>query len=470
MHKTGLDYFFYPKTAAVIGASGERGSIGYTTFENFLHSRFKRQAFAVNPKHKTVQGKKSYASVKDIPQDIDLAVIAVPAKVVPAVFKDCIEKRVKAAIIISAGFAEIGEKKLTAQLQGLIDSSRAAKRVTRVIGPNCIGVLVPENGLDTTFFEEKRMRRPKRGGISFISQSGALGALILDWAAMEEIGIGKFVSYGNAMDVDEADLLEYLGKDPRTKVITAYLEGAKEGRKFFECARRISPCKPIIVLKGGITEEAHKATTSHTGSLAGSAQVYGAVFRQSGIVQARDLNELFAFAKLFENEPLPHGKNVQIITNGGGFGIITADAVVQSSLKLAKMSAAGRNRIKKKVPKTVVVGNPIDLTGDADSGRYVLALESALADRNVDSVIVIMLFNTPTLELGVVKELGRIRKKAKKPIAVLSLGSEFTSTMLSAIEKQGLTTFNYPTTAARALAALSGYAEFSRTGKCTEIP
>src|SRR3989344_1220220 len=333
-----LDYFFYPKHIAVIGASGQPDSIGRAIFENFNSKLcigdFCKEAYPVNPNHSTILGRKSYASIKDIEGSIDLAVIVVPAKAVPKVMRECVEKKVKAAIIISAGFSEIGEKKLTAELQAIIDNNPG----TRVIGPNCFGLFVADTGLDTTFAEKQKMNLPRSGSVAFMSQSGALGIAVLDWMSTQEFGLSKFISYGNAMDVDEAELLDYLSKDSDTKVISIYIEGVKEGRKFMEIAKKTSMKKPVVVLKGGVTEETHSATASHTGSLAGSAQVYEALFRQTGIIQDHDLIELFVLSKILANAPLTKGKRVLIITNGGGYGIVTADQAIQNGLELASIS------------------------------------------------------------------------------------------------------------------------------------
>lgn len=453
-----LDCFFYPKNVAVIGASGESKSIGFTIFQNFLKSGFCKKVFPVNPNHKIVQGKKTFQSVKEIPVDLDLAVIVVPAKFVPKVLLECVEKGVEAAIIISAGFSEIGEKKLTAELAEIIRQNPQ----TRVIGPNCFGITVPENGLDTTFSERRKMGIPKAGNVSFMSQSGALGIAVMDWISTQKFGISKFVSYGNAMDVDETDLLEYFNGDKKTKVITMYLEGVKHGRKFFEIAKKTTPKTPIIALKGGITPETHKATASHTGSLAGSAEVYNALFKQTGIIQAKNLFELFHFAKTLEREPLPDGKTVQIITNGGGYGIITADSVIENGLELSKLSIKSLEKLKKIFPKIATLGNPMDLTGGADSKMYVEAAKTALIDSNVAMVMVLILFNTPAIDSKIVKELIELKKRAKKPLIVVSTGSAYTAKRLIELENGGITTFNYPHVAARCLKILAEYSEFKK--------
>ena len=457
-----LNHFFYPESIAVIGASPQPDSIGRAIFEN-LHTKhcqgnFCSNIFAVNPNHSSVLGQKSYASVKDIPFRVDLAVIVIPAVAVPRVMKECIEKKVKAAVIISAGFSEVGEKKLTAELQKIIDDNPEML----VLGPNCFGIFVAENHLDTTFAEKRKMKYPKDGNVAFMSQSGAMGVAVLDWMSTQQFGLSKFISYGNAMDVDEADLLEYLSGDSKTKVISVYLEGVKEGRKFMKIAKSTSKRKPIVVLKGGVTEETHAATASHTGSLAGSAQVYEALFRQTGIVQANDMLELFVLSKILENAPLTRGKKVLIITNGGGYGIAAADQVIRKGLELANISKENSKKLRKAFPSTVTIGNPLDLVGDADDRRYQIAIESAIKDENVDMIMVLVLFNTPSIDRNIVKKIISLRKKCRKPMLVLSIGSRYTNERKTELEKGGVVTFNYPSGAAIALKGLYDYSRFRK--------
>ncbi|MCR4336077.1 MAG: CoA-binding protein [archaeon] len=450
-----IEAFFSPEKAAVIGASNKKGSVGYTIFENLKKSKTKK-VFPINPKYKKIQGVKAFSSIQKIKEKIDLAVIVVPAIVVPASLEECMKAKVKAVIIVSAGFSEIGEKKLTNQIESLIKKYPN----TRVMGPNCVGVTDSFTGVDTTFFERSRMKTPKKGNLSFISQSGALGSMILDWVATQEFGVNKFCSYGNAMDVDEADLLEYFGNDKQTKVITMYLEGARDGRKFFEVAKRVSKKKPIIILKGSRNEETQKAAASHTGSLAGSSKVYEAVFHQSGIIEADDLLDLFNIAKILEKEPLPKGNRVQIITNGGGFGIVTADQIISNGLKLSKLSKESIKNLKNIMPTDSTISNPMDLRGDADIPRYKVAIESALRDKNVDVVMVLVLFNLPTIEVKKLMSLKQARAKASKPTIVCAIGSDYTEKYMDTIEKAGFTTFNYPSVAAKAVKAMVSYAKF----------
>jgi len=453
-----LDCFFYPESVAVIGASNQPKSIGKALLENFFSTRLAIKVFPVNPNHATILGKKAFPSVKSIPAKVDLAIVAVPAKAVPMVLRECIEKKVGGAIIISAGFAEIGEKKLTAEIQKIISKNPG----TRVIGPNCFGVYNSFNGLNSTFSESRKMGYPKKGKVAFISQSGALGVALLDWISSQEFGLSKFVSYGNAMDVDESDLVEYFKRDKQTKVLAMYIEGVKKGRKFFKVARETSLRMPIVALKGGMNKETHNATASHTGSLAGSVEVYEALFRQTGIIQAYDLIDLFSFAKTLENEPLPKGNRVLIITNGGGYGIVTADQVVGNCLKLAGFSRGNEKLLRKAFPRTVTVSNPLDLVGDADDKRYKQAILAGLREKKIDILLVLILFNTPAIDKKIVKELIEIKKKAKKPLLVVTIGSEYTIERSRELERGGVIVFKYPSVAAKSIKALVDYAEFRR--------
>ncbi len=455
MKPESITHFFNPSSIAVIGASNRKNTIGYTIFQNML--RAKKRVFAINPNHAAIQGQKSFPSVRKIKNGIGLAVIAVPARSAPQALQECMEKKIRAAIIVSSGFSETGESELTGKIAGLIKKFPR----TRVMGPNCVGVVDTHSGIDTTFFVRSRMKPAKAGSLAFISQSGALGSMILDWAATQQFGISKFVSYGNAMDVDEADMIEYLGSDSRTKVITAYMEGAKSGRKFYNIARKVSQKKPIVVLKGGRSEETTRAAASHTGSLAGAARVYDAVFRQAGVIQAEDLLDLFGIAKMLEEEPLPRGNRVQIVTNGGGFGIVTADQLQSSGLRLAKLSSKTVKKLRKEMPKATI-SNPLDILGDADVHRYSKAISACLADSNVDILVVLALFSLPTLnpkKLALMKAAG---KKARKPVIVISIGSGYTQQRLAEIEKAGFTTFSYPGAAARAVKGVVDYAQYLR--------
>ena len=289
-----LETFFKPASVAVIGASREPRKFGHVILKNFVESEFKGKAYPVNPRADRILGLKAYARLKDIPSEVDLAILAIPAALVPSTIDDCVSKDVKAAIIISGGFKEIGKR---GELLEIEINRKIKGSSLRIIGPNCIGVYDPVNHVDTLFLPRYRLRRPKRGPIAFISQSGAFGSAVLDWAASQEIGVSKFVSIGNKIDVDEVDLLEYLMDDPLTKCITIYVESISRGREFLKTASRVTKSKPLVVLKGGVTNEGASAAMSHTGSLAGTAKVVAGAFEQAGIIQAQTVDELFDYAR-----------------------------------------------------------------------------------------------------------------------------------------------------------------------------
>ncbi|HDD70871.1 MAG TPA: CoA-binding protein, partial [Candidatus Woesearchaeota archaeon] len=308
-----LESFFKPKKAVVIGASRKKGKIGNVIFSNLLDKKF--EAECVNPKAEKILGRRCYANVSEMRGKADLAVIATPAKTVPKILDECGKKGIRNIIIVSAGFKETGNLKLMDELKKPIK-----KYSLRVLGPNCLGTFDAYSGIDTLFMLKSRLHRPEKGSISLISQSGALGAAVLDLASKKGIGFSKFVSYGNAIDIDETDLLKEAAKDKNTKVICMYIEQIKRGQEFIRTAKKIK--KPIIFLKGGVTEAGNKAAMSHTGSLAGSAGIYAGVLRQAGCIQVKDIREMFIIADtLSKVKSLPKGNRVQVITNGGGYGI-----------------------------------------------------------------------------------------------------------------------------------------------------
>ena len=446
-----LDKFFNAQSVAVIGAAREDGKIGNVIFKNFLRPEFRGRVFPVNPNVDEILGKKSYPSIKDIPEKVELAVIAVPAAIVPKVIDDCGKKGVKHVIIISAGFKEIGNTKLDIELE------KAMKKYgIKAIGPNCLGIYDSESRIDTLFLPQDRLRRPKRGGISFVSQSGASGSAILDLAAKDGFGFAKFISYGNAMNVDESDLIEYLGNDPKTRVICLYVEGIRDGKKFLDICKKVSEVKPIIAIKGGITEAGKKAALSHTGALAGSAEIYFGAFKQAGIIRAETLEEMFDIVNIFEKAMTkPKGKRIQVITNGGGFGILCADAISTLGLGMAKLSAAAKKELKKTFPPIAVIDNPMDLLGDATTERYRLAIDACMKDKGIDLLLIIVLTQTPLIEKEkIVSILSDYNNQHKKPIVVIITGSEYSEKVKQEIEEKGIPCFRFPFCAVKAIKKL----------------
>lgn len=439
-----LEQFFEAKSIAVIGASREEGKVGNVIFQNLIYGGYKGEVYPINPNADVVLGLKAYRSVLDIKEKIDMAVIAVPAMLAPKIIDECGKKGIKTAIIITAGFKEVGNTKLEQELE-----TRLKKHKIRSIGPNCLGIWDSSSKIDTLFLPKKRLKRPKEGSIAFVTQSGALGSALFDLAAEEGFGFSKFISYGNALDIDESDLLEYLQKDEKTKVICLYIEGAKNGKKFFETLKKTT--KPVIVIKGGMTEEGSKAAMSHTGSLAGSPEIYEGVFKQTRALQAHKMQEMFDFMNIFEKTNLkPTGKRVQVITNGGGFGIITADSVRKKGLELAELSKPAVKELIKKFP-TVIAHNPMDLLGDATDERYEEALKICLKEKNIDAILVVLLTQVPLVDENILGKIIEINKQSKKPILVITTGSQFTRQWRIKLEAGGLPVYEFPENAVNAL-------------------
>jgi len=450
-----LEPFFKPKSVAVVGASREPRKFGHVIFKNFIESEFTGKTYPVNPKAEKILGRKVYPSLMEVPGELDLAVIAVPAPIVPSAVDECLSKNVKAAVIISGGFKEVGERgeKLELEISNRIEGSKL-----RIIGPNCLGVFDPLNHVDTLFLPRYRLRRPEPGSIAFISQSGAFGSAVLDWAAAKDIGISKFISIGNKIDVDEVDLLEYLADDPLTNCIAVYVESIVRGREFLKTASKVTGSKPLIVLKGGKTLEGARAALSHTGSMAGSAKIYEGALEQAGAMQAQTVDELFDYARVLAYQPLPkEEKGIAIVTNGGGFGVISADEVSRLGLKLANLSSGTLERLREKLPDYAVPHNPLDLVGDADVERYRFALNAVSSDVNVGIVLVIVLLQTSFIESDVVDAITESQVTYGKPTVVCSIGGDFTQILVKMLEDEHIPAYATPERAVNAINALVKY-------------
>lgn len=457
-----LKPFFEPRAVAVVGASRKSYKPGHVIFTNFLQPEFKGKIYPINPKTKQIAGVKCYPTIGDVPEDIDLVIIAVPARVVSQVMRECVDKGVKAAIIISGGFGEMkGEgKKRENEIREIIKDANI-----RVIGPNCIGTYDAYTQTDTLFYPRHRLARPPKGSISFISQSGAYGGAVLDWAASQGIGISKFVSYGNMVDVNEIDMLEYLESDPTTRVIIVYMEQTANGRRLIEIAKRIVQKKPIIILKAGSTVAGAHAASSHTGALAGSDAAYRAAFNQAGIIRANISDELFDFALALCSQSPAKNNRIAILTNGGGLGVMATDELVRREMRMAELSPRTIRALRQKLPSRVSVANPIDLTGDADTNRYKIALESILRDRNVDGAIVMVLFQLPAIEPGVVDVIAEANEKYGKPITVCAFGGGFAESCRKILKLKGLPCYSTPDRAVKAMECLVRYGNYLKRKK-----
>ncbi len=444
-----LGNFFNAHNIAIIGVSRDPNKVGHVILRNFVDGGFQGKIFVVNPNADKILNYKAYKNVTEIEEKIDLAVIAVPAPLVPQAIVGCSKKKIKDVIIVTSGFKEEGNYKLDTKLESLLK-----KYKIRCIGPNCLGCFDAHTKLDSLFLPRYRLSRPKEGGISFVCQSGAVGSAILDLATEQGYGFSKFVSYGNAMNIDESDLIEYLGNDGKTKVICLYVEGIKDGKKFINIAKKVSQKKPIIAIKGGTTEHGARAIVSHTGALAGSAEIYNGAFKQCNIVIAETLGDMFRFAKILEKCTKPRGKKVQVITNGGGYGILSSDAIVKNNLQFAKLSKESLKAVKKLNLKTE---NPLDLLGDATTAKYKAVLDIAMDDPNIDIILLIALYQTPLITTDIVDVIIEANDLKKKPIIVVSTGGEFTELLKKNVEANNVPCYTFPEEAVEAIARLVEY-------------
>jgi len=458
---SSLDPFFKPRGIAVIGASARPGSVGYVIVEQ-LKKRFKGAIYPVNPRYTEILGLKCYPTVEEVPDPVDLAVIAVRAEIVPQVMESVGKRGIRAAIIVSGGFAEIGPEGEERQRKVVEIAQRYG---IRVIGPNCIGVLDNSSGVDTFFLPEDRLRRPVKGCISIVSQSGALLAMWIDWMAMKGMGLAKAVSYGNKVDVDDVDLIEYLAEDPDTKVILLYIEGLKpgRGRAFIDAVRKaIARGKPVVALKGGKTERGVRAAASHTAAIASGYEIYQAMFRQAGVIEAETMEELFDIAKALTMMPPARGRRLLIVTNAGGEGVLATDYATRYGLEVPILPKELREELRKVMPQHVIVDNPIDLTGDTDDERYRIALEAVLSRDVVDMAMVIAPPHPPAMTERVVEYIAKVYREFKLPILVVVTGGYIAEKYMRKFENVGLPTYPTPERAARAAAALAVFGEILR--------
>lgn len=428
-------------------------------FRNILFNNFKGTVFPVNIKGHSILGVKSYKTILDIPDPVDMAVVIVPAASVPETLEQCAEKGVRYAVIISAGFREVGGE--GAVLEERVKAI-ARERGISVIGPNCLGVINtdPEVSLNASFARGM----PLAGNIGFLSQSGALGTAMLDYARGNRIGISKFVSFGNKADVNEVDLLAALGDDPATDVILMYVEDLSDGRKLIELAREITgereKTKPILALKTGRTPQGVRAASSHTGALAGQDEVYGAIFEQGGVLRVETIEDLFNFAIAFANQPLPKGNRVAIVTNAGGPGIMATDACVRYGLTVTELSQSTVDALRPQLPAAASLTNPVDLIGDARHDRYAAALDLVLRDEQVDAVIAIATPQEMTEFEETARVITEITPRHGKPVLCSFMGVVDVSPGVKVLDEHRMPHYIYPEAAARALAAMHRYAQW----------
>lgn len=448
-----LDAIFAPSNVAVIGATERPNSVGRTLLWNLISHPFGGTVYPINPNRKNVLGIHAYPSIGEVPNQVDLAVIVTPARTVPDVIEECVDAGVKGAIVISAGFKEIGEE--GAQLeQEILQKARQAQM--RIIGPNCLGVMSPLTGINATF--AKGMALP--GNVGFISQSGALCTSVLDWSLHDNVGFSAFVSIGSMLDVDWGDLIYYLGDDPRTTSIVIYMESIGDPRSFLSAAREVSLTKPIIVIKAGRTAAAAKAAASHTGALAGSDDVLDAAFKRCGVLRVERIAEIFYMAEVLSKQPRPQGPNLTIVTNAGGPGVLATDALIQSGGQLTKLSEETMSKLDEILPPHWSHGNPVDILGDAEPDRYAKAVEIVAKDPDSDGMLVVLTPQDMTDPTQTAEQLrNALAGTQKKPMIASWMGGADVAAGQSILSRAGVATFPYPDTATRVFNYMWQYAK-----------
>ena len=448
---SSLDAIFDPKSIAIVGASREEGKTGNVVMKNIIDAGYSKALFPINPKADEILGVKAYPSLDAVPDPIDLAVIIVPSKFVPSVMEQCAKKNVRGIIIISGGFAEAGKEGEELQRYVIDIAKRSGMRL---VGPNCQGVNNPHSNMCASW----PLIREK-GPIAIISQSGTVGATIECWAKDDGIGISKFVALGNKGDVNELDLIEYFVEDPSSRVISVYLEGVSDGKRFMDIARKSVRKKPILMIKGGRTEAGARAVMSHTRSLAGNDKIFSAAFRQTGVIRVDNLEEFYDASKALSYLQLPKGRRALIVTSSGGSAILATDACESEGIKLPSLDNDLFQQLSQSIPPRCILKNPLDLTGDADSPRYETVLKEAIKNPIYDAFITI--FGDPIP--GATEMIQNLRKTTEKPIIVVYLGGgDVEKEESMKMHRLGIPVFRTPERAVKALSCLIRYGEFLR--------
>lgn len=478
-----MDSFFNPKSVAVIGATKKVDKAGYVIFKNFATNKsrniFKGELYPVNPNEDSILGFKCYKSITKIPGEVELIVVIVPAKIVPSIMEEAASKKVKTAIIISSGFKEVGNKELEDQV-----IAAAQKGGIRVLGPNCLGVFYSKTGIDTLFLPETKILttgeevvatpRPMPGNIAMITQSGAFGVAALDYLTGRQMGVSKFVSFGNKSDVSESDILYYLLYDKETRVILVYLEDIKSGRDFLKVVKKVTAKKPIVIIKSGRSAAGARAAASHTGAIAGSDKIYDAAFEQGGVIRAQDMEEFFDIGKALAMQPPAMGKNIGILTDAGGPGVMTVDELERLGLTVERFSGETLQKFQELKDKNVILkiaatSNPVDLTGSVTDEMFEIAADLMFNDPNTNGVILLGLHHMPGLREKYIDATVKIAAKYTKPIVMCDIGeTEMALYTRSRFDKLCVPSFESPEDAARAMKALVTYGSYLKRAGCAD--
>lgn len=444
-----ISFFFNPKSIAIIGASPVYGKLSHAIINSLKNIGFQGNIYPVNPKYKSVDSLTCYKSITDIKDDIDITVICVPSSEVIGTMDGIVKKGVKGAVIISAGFKEIGK-------DGAILEEKLKKMVMetgiRIIGPNCLGIFDNICKLDTFFILSDRIKRPPVGGLSILSQSGSFAGTIMDTLSEEGLGVAKIINYGNRVDVGESDCLEYIANDDSTTAVGLYMESVDNGKRFVEAARRCVDKKPVFAIKVGKHEGGASATRSHTGAIAGRYEIYRAAFKKAGIIEVKGYSEFLNACRILSMCKPMNGKRVLIITDGGGMGASIADVCNDMGLEISAPSSIVKDMLASKLPPFCAVANPIDLTGSVTDDDYIMVLREAM--KEYDMAIVMVLWGPPGLTDNLVNKLKKVADDLKKPIIICSPGGEYTKNKNRLFEEAGLPVFSTPEDAVNAAALL----------------
>lgn len=449
----GLRPFFDAKGVAIIGASASPNKLSFGIVRNMTLYGYKGQIAPVNPKVDEILGLKCYDDIAQVPDPVDLAVVVLPAPLIPQTLEDCGERGIRAVTIISGGFKEVGEEGARLEKTCL---EIARRYHMRLIGPNCVGTLDLYTGLNTTFIQGV----PDKGGIGFVSQSGAVAGGVVDLIREKHIGFSNFSSLGNEADITETDVIEYLSDDPRTRVIACYVEMIRDGQRFMEVARKVSRHKPIVLLKAGRSQAGARAVSSHTGSLAGSYAAYKAAFEQCGVIEVDNVSELFDVAMALDTQPLPKGGRTVIITNAGGPAALASDSLAANHLQMADLLPETQAELRKHLNPAAQVANPIDMLGGADGPEFRVALSNALKDPGVDMAIPILVPQALVNPAVVAQAIVDSAKESEKTVVSCMMGEWSVGEARKLLHSNGVPMYAYPESAGKVLGAMLRYARW----------
>lgn len=439
--------FFSPHAVAVIGASRDPHKLGFGVIRNLVKYKFRGDIYPVNRHANEISGLKCFSSIEDLPDGVDLAVVVIPAGMVPNILRQCGDKGISNAIVVSGGFSETGKE--GAELEEELVKA-AEESGIRIIGPNCIGTIDTHTPVNTTFV----VGMPDQGDIGFISQSGAMVAAVIDWARGAGVGFSRIVSLGNQADVTETEMMQAIGSDSQTRVITAYAEGISNGKLFLEKAEELSLKKPFVILKGGRSEKGAIAVSSHTGALAGSEEAYSAAFRKAGVLEAQTMEEMFDWARALAWQPLPEGNRVAVLTNAGGPAILAVDAIDKAGLEIAPLTEETRAYLKSRLPQAASANNPVDVLAGSGPATYTLALEALLSDETVDAVLVIQAPQDWFLPASLAEVVGETAGLHKKTVIASIMGKASVDEALNILHKRRVPNVSFPERAASILKAM----------------